>query len=69
MPGASGSGKVVPPKLMEADARDVVKGLWEGADLESLKHFVYPFYRVELARKRGHMQVWLDGRTGKKLPA
>jgi len=59
--------RVVPPKVREEDLRDTVKGLWEGADVESFEPFLYPVYRVELVRKRRHRQVWLDGRSGREL--
>lgn len=59
--------RVVPPKIREQDLRDAVKGLWEGADVESFETFLYPVYRVELVRKRKRRQVWLDGRSGKEL--
>ena len=55
------------PNLKESDLRDVVKGLWEGADVESFEPFLYPVFRVELAVKRKHRSVLIDGRSGKEL--
>ena len=59
--------RVVPPKIKEADVRDAVKGLWEGADVESFEPFLYPVFRVELVVRRKHRQVLVDGRSGKEL--
>jgi DNA-binding transcriptional ArsR family regulator len=60
-------GRVVPAKIKEADVKDVVKGLWEGADVESFEPFLYPVFRVELVVRRKHRQVLIDGRSGKEL--
>jgi DNA-binding transcriptional ArsR family regulator len=59
--------KVVPPKIMESDVRDAVKGLWEGADLESFEPFLYPVFKVELVLRRKHRHVLIDGRSGREL--
>ncbi len=59
--------RVVPPKIKEADVRDAVKGLWEGADVDSFEPFVYPVFRVELVVRRKHRQVLIDGRSGREL--
>lgn len=59
--------KVVPLRLKEADVKDVVKGLWEGADLDSFESFLYPLFRVELVVRRKHRQVLIDGRSGREL--
>ncbi len=59
--------KVVPPKVKEADVRDVVKGLWEGADVDTFEPFLYPVFKVELVVRRKHRQVLIDGRSGKEL--
>jgi DNA-binding transcriptional ArsR family regulator len=59
--------RVVLPRLREQDVRDAVKGLWEGADVDSFEPFLYPIFRVELVLKRKHRQVWLDGRSGREL--
>jgi DNA-binding MarR family transcriptional regulator len=59
--------KVVPPKIKEADVRDVVKGLWEGADVDSFEPFLYPTYAVELVARRRRRQVLVDGRSGREL--
>ncbi len=60
-------GRVVAPKLKESDVRDAVKGLWEGADVESFETFLYPVFRVELVVRRKHRQVLIDGRSGREL--
>jgi len=59
--------RVVPPRIREADVRDAVKGLWEGADVESFEPFLYPVFRVELVVRRKHRQVLIDGRSGREL--
>ena len=60
-------GRVIAPKLEESDVRDAVKGLWDGADVESFETFLYPVYRVELIVRRKHRQVMVDGRSGREL--
>jgi hypothetical protein len=59
--------KVQTPKVKETDVREAVKGLWEGADLESFETFLYPVFRVELVIRRKHRSVLIDGRSGKEL--
>ncbi len=59
--------RVVPPRIKEADVRDAVKGLWEGADVDSFEPFLYPVFRVELVVRRKHRQVLIDGRSGREL--
>jgi len=58
---------VLPPKIQESDVRDAVKGMWEGADVESFEAFLYPVFKVELVVRRKHRQVLIDGRSGKEL--
>ena len=60
-------GMVVQPRLKESDVRDAVKGLWDGADVDSFESFLYPVYRVELVVRRKHRQVLIDGRSGREL--
>jgi len=60
-------GRVLAAKLKESDVRDAVKGLWEGADVESFETFLYPVFRVELVVRRKHRSVIIDGRSGKEL--
>jgi DNA-binding transcriptional ArsR family regulator len=62
-----GKAKIVPPKITEVDVRDAVKGLWEGADIDSFEPFLYPVFRAELVVRRKHRQVFVDGRSGKEL--
>ncbi len=62
-----GGAKIVPPKVKESSVRDVVKGLWEGADVDSFEPFLYPTYTVELTVRRKHRQLVIDGRSGKEL--
>jgi DNA-binding transcriptional ArsR family regulator len=62
-----GKARVIQPKIREDDVRDAVKGLWEGADIDSFEPFLYPVYRAELVVRRKHRQVLVDGRSGKEL--
>ena len=62
-----GKGRVIPAKIKESDVRDVVKGLWDGADVESFETFLYPVFGVELVVRRKHRQVLIDGRSGREL--
>jgi len=62
-----GKARVVAPRIMEGDVRDVVKGLWDGADIASFEPFLYPVFRVELVVKRKRREVLIDGRSGKEL--
>ena len=61
------AGRVIAPRLKESDVRDVVKGLWEGADVDSFETFLYPVFKVELVVRRRHRQVLIDGRSSKEL--
>jgi len=47
--------------------REAVRGLWDGADLDSFTVFHYPVYRVELMLGWKRRYVWVDGRTAKEL--
>jgi len=62
-----GRTKVVQSTISEADLREVVKGLWEGSDLDSFETFLYPLFRVELVVKRKRRVVLVDGRNGREL--
>lgn len=58
-------GKIAEVKIKESEIREIIKGMWEGADLESFRPFLYPVYKVELLLKRRRREIWLDGRNGK----
>jgi DNA-binding transcriptional ArsR family regulator len=62
-----GKAKLVPQKVKESDLRDAIKGLWEGADVDTFEPFVYPVFRVELVVKKKLRQVLMDGRSGREL--
>jgi len=62
-----GDVRLLTSKLKESDVKEVVKGLWEGADVESFETFLYPVFRVELVVRRKHRSVLIDGRSGKEL--
>lgn len=60
-------GKIAEVKIKEPEIREIIKGMWEGADLESFRPFLYPVYKVELLLKRQRREIWLDGRNGKNV--
>jgi uncharacterized protein len=60
-------GRVPASRVKESDVREAVKGLWDGADVESFETFLYPVFRVELVVRRKHRSVQIDGRSGKEL--
>ena len=63
----SNGTKLEGPVLKENLVREIVKGMWDGADVESFKEFYYPVYQVELMLKRRRRMLWIDGRTGKEI--
>ena len=67
VPVDHGRARVVQPKIKESDVRDAVKGLWDGADVDSFDTFLYPVFEVELLVRRRHRRVVIDGRTGREL--
>ncbi len=54
-------------KIKEPQVREAVKGLWEGADVDSFRHIYYPVYVAEIILKGRTRHVWIDGRTGKEI--
>ncbi len=54
-------------KIKEAQVREVVKGLWEGADVDSFRQIYYPVYVAEILLEGRTRHVWLDGRTGQEI--
>jgi hypothetical protein len=63
----SGGFKLAKLKIEEDDVREVVKGMWKGADVDSFKQIYYPVYLSELILNRKKRYVWIDGRTGKEI--
>jgi hypothetical protein len=59
--------KLAKLKLKEEQMREVVKGLWKGADVESFRQIYYPVYLAELLLNDRKRYVWIDGRTGKEI--
>ena len=59
--------KLAKLKINEDQVREVVKGLWNDADVESFKHIYYPVYLAELSLNDRKRYVWIDGRTGKEI--
>lgn len=62
-----GEGRVEPARLKEDELREVVRGVWDGADLDSFRVFHYPVYKVEMMLRRKKRYLWVDGRTAKEL--
>ena len=60
-------GKLSKMRIGEAQIREVVKGMWDGADVEYFRQFYYPTYRTELVLNGRSRRLWLDGRSGKEL--
>lgn len=54
-------------KIKEPQVREVVKGLWEGADVDSFRQIYYPVYAAEIILNGRTRHVWIDGRTGKEI--
>jgi uncharacterized protein len=67
VPVEMGGAKVVAPKIKESNVREAVKGLWDGADIDSFEPFLYPTFKVELMVRRKHRHVLIDGRSGREL--
>ena len=61
------SAVVESAKVKEAEMREAIRGLWDGADLDSFRVFHYPIYKVEMMLKRKKRFVWIDGRTAREL--
>jgi len=59
--------KLAKIKIKEDQVREVVKGMWKGADVESFRQIYYPVYLAELILSRKKRYVWIDGRTGKEI--
>jgi hypothetical protein len=54
-------------KIKEKDIRELLKGYFQGADVDTFKPFFYPLYRVELALKGRRRVVFLDARSSRKV--
>ena len=50
--------------IKEAEVRDIIKGLYQGADVVTFKPFLYPLYKIELVRGKKKRIIWVDGRIG-----
>jgi hypothetical protein len=59
--------RVEAARVKEEEMREVVRGMWDGAELDSFTVFHYPVYRVELMLGRKRRHVWVDGRTAREL--
>lgn len=60
-------GRVEAARLKEDELREAVRGIWDGADLDSFRVFYFPVYKVELMLRRKKRHLWVDGRTAKEL--
>jgi len=54
-------------KIEEPQIREVVKGPWEGGDVDSSRRIYYPIYVAEIILNGRTRLVWIDGRTGKEI--
>jgi len=54
-------------KIKETQVREMVKGLWEGADVDSFRQIYYPVYVAEIIMNGRTRHVWIDGRTGNEI--
>jgi uncharacterized protein len=59
--------KLARVKVKEDQVREVVRGMWSGADVESFTQIYYPVYLAELILNRKKRYVWIDGRTGREI--
>ncbi len=59
--------KLSKQRIGEAQVREVVKGMWDGADVEYFSQFYYPTFRAELMLNGRSRRIWIDGRSGKEL--
>ena len=66
-PSSSSEAFVLKPKITEEQVRPIVRGMWDGADLESFLIFYYPLYHASLVLNSRSRSVDLDARTGKEL--
>lgn len=64
---ASSGFKIAKLKVKEDLVREVVKGIWSGADMDTFKQIYYPVYLAELVLNAKKRYVWIDGRTGKEI--
>ena len=54
-------------KIKESQVREVVKGMWDGADVDSFRQIYYPVYVAEIILNGRTRHVWIDGRTGREI--
>ncbi|MEM2741176.1 MAG: DUF87 domain-containing protein [Nitrososphaeria archaeon] len=54
-------------KINEKEIMEVIHGLIDESNIEMLRTFFYPLYRVELVLKGKIRKVWVDGRTGNEI--
>jgi hypothetical protein len=62
-----GSGRTLEPRVTEAQAREVLKGMEPTAELVSFALFSYPLYELVFADGRRERRVYLDAVTGKEV--
>jgi uncharacterized protein len=63
----SDGSKLSKVKIKEPQVREVVKGLWQGADVDSFRQIYYPVYVAEIILNGRTRHVWIDGRTGQEI--
>lgn len=58
----------LPQKVpLEAEVRELVRGLRQDYDLVSFRPFCYPLYKVDLALGNRTRTAWIDGQTGEEV--
>ncbi|MGA1976181.1 MAG: DUF87 domain-containing protein [Conexivisphaerales archaeon] len=60
-------GTIEGQNVAEGQLREVVRGLFEGGELEGVSLFYYPLYRVRLSLDAKVRTVWIDSRTGRQV--
>jgi len=59
--------KISKMKIKEPQVREMVKGMWDGADIDSFRQIYYPVYISEIVLNGRTRYVWIDGRSGKEI--
>jgi DNA-binding MarR family transcriptional regulator len=54
--------------VSEKELREVIRGMYDGSDLDTFRILLYPLFKVELILKRKRREVFLDGRSGREIP-
>jgi hypothetical protein len=60
-------GTLADQKVREGQLLEVVRGLWDGGELENVTYFYYPLYRVQVGLDARTRTTWIDGQTGRQV--